>query len=234
VKKSLKWKEFFVYVSYQKALDAAIEAVKAQPDSAFHRGVVVSLEKIKKEVRQAWTKESIVEALKAWEQSHGYPPTGLSLQEHEMPSAAIIAYHFKKPSAEVLDALFPGRKQTWKSANSYADKYQTTEDWLSLFIQEFNRIQPVSADSYNRQRTLGTPRWETIKQHCGCNTWKELLRLAGDSLQPVTRQTKALAYSPQLVISEHSPRHQSMEELNQERRELNESLIQMLETRTTK
>lgn len=53
--------------------------------------------------------------------------------------------------------------------------YTTKEEWIKIFIEQYNEIKPLTARQYNAKRDSNTPTWNTISLNCSDGTWAGLI-----------------------------------------------------------
>ena len=175
-----------------------------------------------------WDKESIIAALQKFKNEHGYAPTVTNLSETGMPSNLTIQSHFNVKASSFLSQLFPENREisSKKKKRSNCYGFNTEEDWMNCFIEQFNKHlnDGMSARKYNILRDNGTPTWDAIARHCNVQTWSELMAKAN-----VKYNKKVVKTATNInIVDVSSPFLDKLEHLNDERKQLNKELYEIL------
>ncbi len=168
-----------MYINRTEALKIAIEAIKQLPQTNENKQAIERLEGIIADCKIMgiyWTKEKVFEVLNKWRDEHGRNPSVTNLMEPEMPPPSTIQRLFDMSGSAFLNIYYP-RSDKSKRKNKYSIK--TEQEWIEDFVEQFNKIQPVSADDYNAKREKNTPTWNTIARYLNLSTWHELLQKTG-------------------------------------------------------
>lgn len=119
-----------------------------------------------------WSEKAIFDACDQFILDHG---RGIGIKDFEMeglPSHPTIKNRFGITAKEFRDKYYPIHKDiTTKSPFCTKSK----EEWKTLFINEFSRIQPTGQDDYNSRRNKTLPGWITLARMFNLKTWNQLL-----------------------------------------------------------
>ena len=179
----LKMEGITMYINRLQALQIAINAIKQLPETAENKMAIKRLDEMSKDCKVSgtyWTKEKVFEVLDKWKEEHFRKPTVTTLMEEGMPSPATIQRLFDMKGSTFFSIYYP-RKNKAKRKNKYS--LMSEEDWVKNFIEQFNKIKPVSSDDYNAKREQGTPTWQTIARYLHLSTWKSLIIKTGVDIQ---------------------------------------------------
>lgn len=177
-----------MYVNRKEALKIAIEAINQLPKTDENKQAIVRLEGIIKDCKITgtyWTQEKVFEVLNKWRDDHGRNPSVTNLMEPEMPPPSTIQRLFDMSGSAFLNIYYPHSTKA-KRKNKYTTK--TEQEWIEDFVEQFNKIQPCSANDYNTKREKGTPTWLTIARYLNLSTWHELLQKTGMKTQCLKMQ----------------------------------------------
>lgn len=164
-----------MYITIQQALDIAIEALSELPESEINKQAIIRLSNLKKrDFCTHWTKDLVFQRLDQWKEEHGRNPTITNLAEPNMPKVFQIQRLFDMRATAFFNIYYPSDKPK-KSRTPYTEK--TREEYIDLFIKEYNRIKPHSSKDYNCKRNAKFPTWNTIARYVGVTTWNELLKI---------------------------------------------------------
>ena len=172
-----------MYVNRTEALKIAIEAIKQLPETCENKQAIERLEGIIADCKISgiyWTKEKVFEVLNKWRDEHRRNPSVTNLMEPGMPPTTTIQRLFDMSGSAFLNIHYP-RFEKAKRKNKYTIK--TEQEWIENFVEQFNKIQPCSANDYNSKRGKGTPTWLTIARYLNLSTWHELLQKTGVKTQ---------------------------------------------------
>jgi len=123
-----------------------------------------------------WTKEWIFDMLDQFVIDNRRNPTTTDLKKsNKLPAHPVIKYHFDMGAKDFLQKYYPKEYK----CNSQFYGFRTKEEWLKLFINEYNRICPTSAEEYNHLREKNTPSWGSIAGYYHITKWSEFLKFAG-------------------------------------------------------
>ena len=70
---------------------------------------------------------------------------------------------------------------------------KTRDEWVADFIEQYETMQPSSADEYDLRRRQGSPSWVTIARYAGLSTWYELVSFTGVSRSCLNRKFRLKA-----------------------------------------
>ena len=124
----------------------------------------------------SWSERTIFDTIDQWVLENGKVPNTRDLSRKGLPPVPVIRNRFKMQAREFLDKYYPAPERLCNS-NPYG--YKTAEAWLDSFKQNYNKINPRSAEEYNKRRGEDEPSWYTVARLCGVNKWSELLELCG-------------------------------------------------------
>lgn len=211
-------------------MEIAIQSVEQRSDltDTGKKDVLKKLYSITKTVtRNNWNKETIIEALHKYRNIHGKPPAVLDLTSEDLPSGYVIISHFHCSPATLLRREFPETKRA-RAQNAFG--FSTEQEWIDCFSKQFNKhLYPgMNSRKYNQLRDKGTPAWETIARNTGYTTWHELMEKAGVKYLG----SRGIETAQVLVVKESvSPIVSKLDEINSERRALNDELKQILQNK---
>ena len=162
-------------MSYNDALDRAIEMIGELPCSDENREIAQRLKELRdRPFVTNWTKELVFERLNEWKERHGRNPTMTDLAEAGMPKAAQIKRLFDMKATAFLNIYYPTEKNK-RPTSKYTQK--SKEEYIKDFIAEYERIKPRTAKKYNAARNKNLPTWMTIARYVGVTTWTELIEI---------------------------------------------------------
>ena len=75
-------------------------------------------------------------------------------------------------------------------------------DFLELFRNEFERIQPATSKIYDACRNPETPSWGTIARRCKVSSWSELVTLSGVEANCIRRRYDTYNIRNKLSVSQ--------------------------------
>ena len=104
--------------------------------------------------------------------------------------------------------------------------FKTEDEWIDCFRTQFlkHSNEGIRSKTYNKLRDHDTPTWETIARKCNTYSWKKLMELSDVHYPDAPIQTSKGLYIKQV----DSPYFHKLEELNQERIQLNNELKEKL------
>ncbi len=120
-----------------------------------------------------WTKEAIFDSVEQFILDNGRTPTATDFKKKGLPPHTVIKHRFGVSLSEFLNMYYPREKP---KVNSKVYGHKSAEEWLEVFKGEFERIQPRSAEEYDRKRMAGTPCWSVIAKYSKVNSWFLLLK----------------------------------------------------------
>ncbi len=68
-------------------------------------------------------------------------------------------------------------------------KYNTSNEWVEIFKEEYNRIKPTGAKQFNLKRKEGIPAWTTIASMVNLKKWNDLIKYCGLCVYRQERRT---------------------------------------------
>ena len=123
-----------------------------------------------------WTDEAIREAVERFMEEHGRPPKVKELDTVEyLPPHSVVARQYGVTAGKWLEENYPGAKRCLSGRY----KGLTPEDLKEMFIAEYQRIQPISEEDFDRRKQKGVPCWHYTAKQLGVVRWNELKMLCG-------------------------------------------------------
>ncbi len=115
----------------------------------------------------------------------------------------------KEESISILNRIL--KETIEKKDYSLHSKYKITtqEEWLSIFIEQYNKHKPITSREYNSKKDKNTPFWGTIARNCGVTRWSELVKLANVPYHLRELDVKKEIY----IVNSHAPLYDKLEEL---------------------
>lgn len=207
-----------------QALNIGISAIKKLPKSEKNEEAIRILTELK--IQNGfikWDKEKICRVLDEWAEKNGRPPTTTHLTDPNMPNGNIIKLHFHMKASVFL------RKRYGELPKKKYSKhpFQTKEEWVECFVEQFEKHDCQSGREYDRLRDPGTPSWYTIARYTQVRKWNDLMKLAGVSYSKPKRIFRQTPHDLS-VQSSKSPSINKLEELLLEQKDLNEKLISII------
>lgn len=164
-----------MYITTLKAIEIAIDAIRQLPNTEENLEAIKRLEGIRGNDRIIkWTKEMVFERLNEWKVEHGRNPTVTSLIEPGMPKAVTVQRLFDMRASAFLSIYYP-KEDRKPCRNKYSTK--TYQEWIDIFVEQYENIRPKSSREYNGKRDKSTPTWYTIARYLNVYTWNELIKL---------------------------------------------------------
>ena len=131
-----------------------------------------------------WTDEAIRAAIERFMEKHGRPPKVKELDTVEyLPRHTVVARQYRMTAGRWLEENYPGPK------GSLSGRYKglTPADLREMFISEYQRIQPINEEDFDRRRQKGVPCWHYTAKQLGVGRWNELKEICG--LMPKERRS---------------------------------------------
>lgn len=166
-----------MYVTVSKAIDMAIKALRDLPESNENEQAITRLKNLQdKNHYTKWTKDLVFNRLSKWARTHNRNPTITNLAESGMPKGSQIRRLFDMSPKAFLNTYYPQLKE-----DTINKKYTTKskQEYVDLFIEEYERIKPKSSREYNNKRNPNYPTWCTIARYINVSTWLQLLECTG-------------------------------------------------------
>lgn len=179
-----------MYITILQALNIAVEAIRQLPDSDENRQAITRLTNLKnKDLYVNWTKELVFKKLNDWKKNHdNRNPNATCLAEHGMPKAHTIQRLFDMKASAFFNIYYPNDNSKKTAYTPYS--VHSKEEYVELFIKEYNRIKPRTSKEYNVLRNKDTPTWLTIAKYVGVTTWRELLEITKVDISCSSRMKK--------------------------------------------
>ena len=164
----------------RKAIPKAIELLQCLPQTEEVVEVIQALKKYSSTPLDRWDAASVYEALDEWTESHnGIPPRIKECDSHkELPSHMVFEKLFGKTAREFLNDYY-GEMEYVRIGRHGTRCVDDQYDFLEIFKNEFERIQPATSKIYDACRNPETPSWGTIARRCKVSSWSELVALSG-------------------------------------------------------
>lgn len=101
-----------------------------------------------------WTETAIFDAVDQFVLENGRPPTPTDFKYNDMlPQGATVQYRMGITLSEFLKKYYP------KKTDSHIYYNKTKEEWLLIFKETYQKLNPKSANEYNKLRPKDTPTW---------------------------------------------------------------------------
>lgn len=215
------------YFSIHKAIEIAIGSIKSNNDLSpkTKKETIRILNNIaKRDYFTYWDKGKIIRTLKDYKERTGLTPTVTTLTEVGMPKATTVQSIFHIKASLFLKQLFPEKRKT-RHDKMYTNPYgfNTEEAWLKCFKEQFEKCGYPTSKRYNALRDKDTPTWNTIARYLGLSTWSELMSRA--EVNYPDKKATAQAVKIQSTVS---PTMRKLEQINSEKRKLNDELLDLL------
>ena len=173
----------------RKAIPKAIELLQCLPQTEEVVEVIQALKKYSSTPLDRWDAASVYEALDEWTESHnGIPPRIKECDSHkELPSHMVFEKLFGKTAREFLNDYY-GEMEYVRIGRHGTRCVDDQYDFLEIFKNEFERIQPATSKIYDACRNPETPSWGTIARRCKVSSWSELVTLSGVEAKCIRRR----------------------------------------------
>ena len=173
----------------RKAIPKAIELLQCLPQTEEVVEVIQALKKYSSTPLDRWDAASVYEALDEWTESHnGIPPKIKECDSHkELPSHMVFEKLFGKTAREFLNDYY-GEMEYVRIGRHRTRCVDDQYDFLEIFKNEFERIQPATSKIYDACRNPETPSWGTIARRCKVSSWSELVTLSGVEANCIRRR----------------------------------------------
>jgi len=122
-----------------------------------------------------WGEKTIFDTLDQFVIDYGRMPNTSDFKKKGLPPHTVIRLRFGINLKEFLQKYYPPEMMC--ASRLYYEKSE--EEWMDLFIQDYIRNKPSSAEKYNKTRKQGTPSWQTISAMFGIRKWSEWLKHCG-------------------------------------------------------
>lgn len=210
-----------MYINTIQALEIAISAIQQLPDTEENRQAIIRLSNMKSQDRYIhWTKELVFEYLDKWKIEHDRNPTVTTLTEPNMPKYTTIQKLFNMKASAFLNIYYPSEERK-PMTTKYTVK--TEQEWIDDFKEQFDKIQPKSANDYNNKRDKSTPTWLTIARYLGVTKWTELIKIT--KVNTKCLQIKEPYLPRNFTVDSTNSLYNKLERLLEERKRLWEEYI---------
>lgn len=161
-----EWQQEDTRMTRKQALHKALEALTDNDAKGKLRELLDELPLVN------WTEKSIFDTIDQFIQDHDRPPTVTDFKKKGLPPHTVIKLRFGINLREFLDMYYP----TEKLNNSKIYFIKPREHWQELFVTEYHKIKPASAEEYNSNRPEGSPSWQTIAKMFEIIKWLDWLK----------------------------------------------------------
>lgn len=114
-----------------------------------------------------WNDAAIRDTVEQYIAEHGEPPRPSDFRKPGLPPLTAIKSIYGMTAQAWLDENYPFQRPEKPDKRPY---------YTQQFIEEYYRIQPRSAEEFNKRRKSGTRGWLSIAKYNGVRTWRGLLR----------------------------------------------------------
>lgn len=119
-----------------------------------------------------WSKITIIDAIEQFIEEEGRPPILSEFKiDRRLPKPSTLRYWMGIPLKTFMEKNYPD----FKKCNSGVYYSKTKEEWLDIFICNYQKHKPVSAIEYNKLKDPNTPTWAVFAQLFGFKRWNELM-----------------------------------------------------------
>ena len=154
-----------IYMTRKQALHKALEVVTDEETKEKITEILSELP------FTGWSEKTIFDTIDQFIIDHGRTPTVTDFKKKGMPPHPVIKLRFGKTLREFLDSHYP----TQKLCESKIFSSKSREEWQELFIAEYHKIKPGSAEEYNTHRQKGSPSWATVARLFDITKWLDWL-----------------------------------------------------------
>ena len=157
-----------------EALERAIEIVRGSKIQKDEKENVISkLELCISELPFShWTEAAIFDACDEFIRVNKRGITTSDFLGKSLPSHTAIKNRFKMTAKEFRDKYYPLPEKR-PEFPKYSER--KIAFWTASFVDEYNRIHPISSYDYNLKRDKDTPTWKKVAKMNKVKTWDELL-----------------------------------------------------------
>jgi len=119
-----------------------------------------------------WSEQSIFDTIDQFAIDNNRLPHVSDFKKKGLPPHTVIKLRFGMNLKEFLEKYYTSKKLC--SSRLYHQK--TKDEWKDIFIRDYIKNKPRSAEGHNKARTKGTPSWQTISVMFGITSgWIGLL-----------------------------------------------------------
>jgi len=115
-----------------------------------------------------WDDAAIRDTVEQYIVEHGEPPRASDFRKPGLPPLTAIKNVYGMTAQVWLDKNYPFQRP---------EKPDMQPTYTQQFIEEYNRIQPKSAEAFDKVRKRGVKSWQSIAKYNGVKTWTELRQL---------------------------------------------------------
>ena len=142
-------------------------AIKALSEIGENEEAVAILRSISDELpMDHWTDAAIRDSVEQFILDHNRVPTATDFKKRGLPPHTVIKNRYGVALQAWLHENYPAVKSSEDEKRKQLTK---------VFIEEYRRIKPKSAEDYNAKRAQDAPCWYTIAVHNQTKRWRELL-----------------------------------------------------------
>ncbi len=162
----------------KQAISAVLGYLEQQPDlpQELCKAILILREMQNGIPGKIWTDEAIRAAVERFIGEKGRSPKVKELDTVEyLPPHPVVARQYGMTAGKWLKENYPGPK------DGLPGKYKglTPENLREMFISEYQLIQPISEEIFDKRRREGVPCWHYIAKALGVSRWNELKGLCG-------------------------------------------------------
>jgi hypothetical protein len=122
-----------------------------------------------------WSERTIFDTIDQFIIDNKRVPTATDFKKKGLPPHPVIKLRFGIELKEFLSKYYPVERLC-DSKDYY---HKTKEQWQEIFISEYKKLKPHSAEEYNEHREKKTPTWATIAKMFNITKWIEWIDFCG-------------------------------------------------------
>ena len=164
----------------KQALHKALEVLeRIEEIDDFERFEHVECAELKRKISEiledmpftGWSERTIFDTIDQFIDDNDRMPLVSDFKKKGLPPHTVIKLRFGITLREFLDQYYPAQKL----CNSQFYYTKSKEHWRDVFIAEYRKNKPTSAELYNSTRSEGVPSWGTVAKMFGIGKWYEWL-----------------------------------------------------------
>ncbi len=162
----------------KQAISAVLGYLEQQPDlpQELCKAILILKEMQNGMPGKIWTDGAIRGAVERFIEENGRPPKVKELDGvGYLPPHTVVARQYGMTAGRWLEENYPGPK------GGLPGRYKglTPDDLKGMFIAEYQRIQPVGEEDFDRRRQKGIPCWRYTAKVLGASRWNALREICG-------------------------------------------------------